>query len=91
MENIEEKILKEAEARVSFKRHLRTYLVINVLIWAFWYVTRARFGQYDGYWPVYSSLGWGIGILSHYMSVYKNDDNAIQKEVEKIKKERRVN
>ena len=83
-----ERLYKEAEARVNFKKHARTYIVINILIWGFWYLTRARHGHYDGYWPIYSTLGWGFGLLSHYMSAYFNNHNAVEKEYEKLKRER---
>lgn len=84
----DEKLYEEAEARVNFKTHARTYLIINLLIWGFWYFSRARNGHYDGYWPIYPTLGWAIGLLSHYMGVYSNNRNAVEKEYEKLKKER---
>lgn len=91
MENLDKRdqeLYQEAEARVYFRRHARTYVVINILIWAFWYITRARFGHYDGYWPVYSTLGWGFGLFSHYMGVYSNNKDAVEKEYKKLKRER---
>ena len=88
MENIDEKIYKEAEERIQFKQHFRTYVVINILIWIFWYFTRGVDGNYDGFWPIYPTLGWGFGLFMHYLNVYKYNPNAIEKEVEKIKKER---
>ena len=91
MENLDKRdqeLYEEAEARVNFRRHARTYVVINILIWAFWYITRARFGHYDGYWPVYSTLGWGFGLFSHYMGVYSNNKDAVEKEYKKLKRER---
>lgn len=92
MKNLdEEKLYEEAEARVNFRSHARVYIIINVLIWAFWYFTRAKEGYYDGFWPIYPTLGWGIGLFSHYMGVYKDNRNAIEREVEKIKRERRIN
>ena len=91
MKTEEQKLLEEAEARVGFKRHLRVYVAINILIWAFWFITRARFGYYDGYWPIYSTLGWGFGLLSHYFGVYHRNDSAVEKELNKIKKDRGLN
>ena len=87
----EHKLREEAEARVGFKRHLRTYIAVNVIIWLFWYIFRAQYAYYDGYWPVYSSLGWGLGLLSHFVGVYRNNDKAIEKELEKLKRERGLN
>ncbi|MCA6437415.1 MAG: 2TM domain-containing protein [Bacteroidetes bacterium] len=37
-------------------------------------------------WPVFPTIGWGIGILMQYFSAYKyNQYNAIEKEFEKLK------
>jgi len=90
MENLDEKLFKEAEERIGFKQHLRTYIAINLLIWLFWFFTRGIDGNYDGLWPIYATLGWGFGILMHYLNVYKYNGNAIEKEVEKIKRERGI-
>lgn len=84
MEKTDEQLYEEAEARVGFKRHLSMYLIINIAIWAFWYFTRAIDGYYDGYWPVYTTLGWGIGVVSHYIGIYRND-SAIEREFKKLK------
>lgn len=84
MRNIDQEILEEAEARVNFKRHMQVYLVINAFIWGIWYFTGAR----GGYWPIYSTLGWGFGLFMHYLGVYHHNRAAVDREVEKIKKER---
>lgn len=89
MEDLDKKIYEEATERVNFKKHLRVYLAVTLLSWAIWFFTRAIKGYYDGFWPAYSSLGWGFGVLMHYWGVYKHDDSAIEKEVEKLKEERR--
>jgi len=80
----DEKLYEEAEARVGFKRHLIFYIIINLVIWAFWYFSRAIHGHYDGYWPVYTTLGWGIGVVSHFIGIYRNND-AVDREYQKLK------
>jgi hypothetical protein len=51
-----------AQKRASFKRHLVTYIIINVFFWGLWYFTRGRHDySYDyGFlpWPVWPMLGW---------------------------------
>ena len=84
MNKSDEKLYEEAEARVGFRKHLTTYVIINLAIWLFWYFTRAIDGNYDGYWPIYSTIGWGIGVASHYVGVFKSN-NAIEKEFQKLK------
>lgn len=91
MKTQEEKLYEEAEARVGFKKHLKNYLLVNALIWLIWFFTRAIHGHYDGWWPLYSTLGWGFGIAMHYFNVYKTNNAAVEQEVEKLKRERGLN
>lgn len=84
IEKSDEKLYEEAEARVGFRRHLSIFIIINLAIWAFWYFTRAIDGYTDGYWPLYTTLGWGIGVVSHFIGVYRNND-AVEKEYQKLK------
>lgn len=86
MENkIDEKMWKKAKERVSFKKHLTTYVLVNIFIWIIWYLTtNGRLHIFA--WPIFTTLGWGIGILAHYFKAYVNDEEeAIQKEYDKLK------
>ena len=87
----EEEIYEEASKRVKAKKKffgdLATYAVVNAVLVVIW----ALSGQ--GYmwflWP----LGiWGIFVLGHYLRVFvfesNSDSGAIEKEVERIKRER---
>ncbi len=52
-----------AKRRASFKTHLATYVIINVFLWAIWFFTDGdRYGS-NLPWPVWSTLGWGIGLV----------------------------
>ena len=82
----DKKLYEKAEARVGFKMHLRTYIIINVLIWIMWYLFGAINGDYHGFRPIYPSLGWGFGLFSHFIGVYGGADNAVEKEFQKLKK-----
>ena len=84
IEKSDEKLYEEAEARVGFRRHFAIYIIINLAIWAFWYFTRAIDGNYDGYWPAYTTLGWGIGVAAHFIGIYQTQD-AVEKEFQKLK------
>jgi hypothetical protein len=53
-----------ARRRASFKTHLTTYVIINIFLWAICFFTD---GDRNGLpWPVWSTLGWGIGLAFHY-------------------------
>ncbi|HEX8053768.1 MAG TPA: DUF1707 domain-containing protein [Thermoleophilaceae bacterium] len=47
-------------ARKAFATHLRTYVMVMVLLVAIWALTGMGY-----FWPVWPALGWGIGIASH--------------------------
>jgi hypothetical protein len=86
----EKEIWKQARNRVKFKQQLVIYLIVNLILWITWLLTM-RFDSEEntGYtipWPVFPTIGWGIGILMQYFYAYKyNQYNAIEKEFEKLK------
>lgn len=65
---------KQAKARVGFKMHLRTYLIINGLSWLIWASIYLINREPIFPWPLWATLGWGIGLAAHYLSVYRNPD-----------------
>ena len=67
MKNLTERPLKEdALRRFDFKKHLIVYIVVIAFLWVIWAVTGS------GYiWPIWPMAGWGLGIILHYVSVYK--------------------
>ena len=66
-------MIKEEEKR-SFKIHLVVYVLINIMfivinfIYSPWTI-----------WFFYPLLGWGIGIISHYLSAIKWIDKGLKK------------
>ena len=88
-EEIYEQAKKRVEAKKGFLIHFTVYIVVNillVLIWAF-----AAGGGYPWFlWP----LGmWGVFVLVDYLRVFvferRSDIAAIEKEVERIKREQK--
>ena len=68
-----------ARKRVEFRTHLIVYCVVNGALWILWYVT----GQ--GYpWPLWPLIGWGIGLIFHYLFEYRS--SKLLSEEEKYKK-----
>ncbi len=79
-----------AQKRASFKGHLLSYFLVNSFLWIIWLLTRAN--SYDGGipWPVWPMLGWGIGIVSHYLNAYVYPGaNSVEKEYEKLKQQQK--
>lgn len=86
--NQEEKdklLWKLAKKRVSFKRHLMTYIAMNIFFWCVWlFFEEEKSGTP---WPVFASFGWGIGIFFHFWGAYgyRSEINSVEKEFEKLK------
>ncbi len=82
---------KQAKARVGFRMHLRSYLIVNVGLWLLWAVINFTAREsHDGTlypWPIWTTLGWGIGLAAHYFSVFygSSEKSMIESEYEKLK------
>ncbi|MFN8347876.1 MAG: 2TM domain-containing protein [Spirosomataceae bacterium] len=76
---------KMAKARAGFKGHLFVYLFINAGLWLIWGIGIV-FDKGTNYpWPIWTTLGWGIGLLSHYLSVYTlNEKQMVEREYQKL-------
>ena len=75
-----------AKRRASFKTHLATYIVVNGFLWAIWFFTSNSEIRINSYpWPVWSTLGWGIGLVFHFIGAYVSPkENSAEKEYEKL-------
>lgn len=61
-----------AKARVGFKSHLAVYVLVNLMLAGMWLVTRGNTWDWENmggsgsyYWPVWTHLGWGLGVALH--------------------------
>ena len=86
MENVKDPELWElAKKRASFKSHLAVYIVMNIFFWLLWYFSGQKDGNDRFPWPVWPMLGWGIGVVFHYLGAYvypKN--NSVESEYQKL-------
>ena len=79
----DEQLWQLAKARADFKTHLATYLIINFLLWMIWLIT----GGIQAYpWPIWPTVGWGIGVIFNYLAVYQFKDTT-EKEYQKLKEQ----
>lgn len=86
---------KQAKARVGFKMHLRSYLIINAGLWLIWALSSfvMHSSGHVGFvfpWPLFAMLGWGIGLASHYFQVYRsgNQQSMLEEEYQKLVNQR---
>jgi hypothetical protein len=87
--NYDAYLWEQAKKRVGFKQHLRSYLLINGAVWliflTFTVLIDNRIGRFP--WPLFMTLGWGIGLASHYISVFWNNNgpDPIEREYQRLK------
>jgi hypothetical protein len=77
---------KRVKAKKDFYSHLATYLTMAVFFFLLNALTAP--GRWWFYWPM---LGWGIGLASHYLSVFGlpgNGAGGSEWEVKELAKER---
>ena len=83
-----------AHKRASFKRHAITYVIVNAFLWITWYLSAGHKYQNDSEawglhhfpWPIWTTVGWGIGLAFHFASAYIfPETNSVEREYEKLK------
>lgn len=75
---------KIAERKVGFIRHAITYVVVMI---ALALINNLTWGGYQ--WWLWAALGWGIGVVSHFLSAYLYQsgnmvDRLARRELEKM-------
>jgi hypothetical protein len=83
---------KQADAKIGFKRHLASYLVINGMLIIIWLLI-AIISHGDAWFPwfLFPLVGWGIGLFFHAWNTYGTDrtgakrEALIEREMEKLK------
>ncbi len=86
----DEQITKMAKARVGFKMHAMAYVIVNLFLAGVWYATRAdalASGGSPYYWPIWTHLGWGLGLAFHGFGTYGPGNNMLQREEDKIRQQ----
>jgi hypothetical protein len=75
-----------AKRRASFKYHLLSYILFNAFFWIIWTVNGKEDYSHNGLpWPVWPMLGWGIGLVFHFLGAYVfSERNDAEKEYEKL-------
>ena len=86
-EQRDEKLWQIARKRAGFQRSLVSYFVVNAFLWFIWWFTAGRRGiNREMPWPIWSMLGWGIGLLFQYLDAYGGGKkDLVEKEYEKLK------
>lgn len=65
-DRIRRRIALRIKQRNEFLTHLVSYVAVNVMLWGIW-LNGMGFP-----WPIFITVGWGIGMFSHANQVYQN-------------------
>lgn len=75
-------IRRMAKARVEFRQHAASYVIVNLLLAAIWYFPDGGGGYY---WPVWVHLGWGVGLAFNAWHAYGPGPGAVEREEAKLR------
>jgi hypothetical protein len=75
---------RRLKKRQDFRAHLVVYVVVNGFLWLLWALTSS-----DAFpWPIFVTLGWGIGVVMNAWDVYGRRDITaadVDREVAKLR------
>ena len=89
MENEKDpQLWKIAQRRVGFKYNLISYIVMSCFFWLIWFFAGERDSHQGFPWPIWPMLGWGIGLLFHFLGAYVfPKTTSVEQEYEKLKQQ----
>ncbi len=88
----EDRLRKIAEEKVDERRrlvgHVASYLIVNAFLWGIWLIIALSSDQFawQGVWPIWVTLGWGIGLAFHIFN-YSSGLNSESQREEQVQKE----
>ena len=68
-EGLREQALRRVKKRRDLHTHAFAYLVINALVWGVWVIFGVTSDSWIP-WPLWVTLGWGIGLVFNAWDVY---------------------
>jgi len=84
---LRELALKRLKKRQDFRAHAVVFVVVNAFLWALWAVLSLTNG-WTFPWPIFPTLGWGIGLALNAWDVYGRKDITaadVEREMEKLR------
>jgi len=84
-DELRRKAEKIAEAKRGVYIHVPIYLIVNILLYVIWW-SNGGIGTFP--WPVFVTIGWGIGVVAHIFVAFGNGidtSKMVEKEYQKLK------
>lgn len=67
-------------AKLDFRRHLQSYILVNALLWAIALITMNPFRP--SFWPIWITVFWGIGLVAQYWKISGREDEQRQRMID---------
>jgi fatty acid desaturase len=83
---LREQALRRVKKRRDFKAHLLVYGLVNAVVWGIWTVIAVSSHSWWP-WPVFLTLGWGIGLVMNAWEVFLRKpitEQELQREIEHL-------
>ena len=80
-DEIRKAAIERLEARRDFKTHAAAYVIVNIGLVIIWALSGAGY-----FWPIWTILGWGVGLAFHAWSVFQQEpitEDAIRAEMKR--------
>ena len=80
---LRERAIKQLKKQRDFQTHLLVYALVNGMLVGIWAISSS-----DGFfWPLFSIVGWGIGVVLHGWDTYfgsEPDETHLQRMMEHL-------
>jgi uncharacterized membrane protein YGL010W len=84
-----ELVLKTAKKRVTFKKHLTVYILLNLLLWVlYFFLFRKSEDKIFLQSVLFVFITWTIIVIGHYFYAMRWNKTMLEKEIESLMKER---
>jgi len=85
-EGLREQALRTLKKRRDFHTHAFAYLTINIVTWGVWLTIAMTSGTWFP-WPLWVTLGWGVGLAFNGWDVYVRrpiSENDLRHEMDRL-------
>ena len=83
-EELRKKAEKNVEEKIGLYIHISVFLLVNILLYVIWWTT----GPGSFPWPIFATIGWGIGVVAHIIVTFgtgMDNSKMVEKEYQRLK------
>lgn len=62
--------VERLKAKRAFTAGLAAYVIVNAFLWLIWAITKGDGGGGSPPWPIWVTVGWGVGMVFGAWNVY---------------------